>query len=204
MTVIGKLYFRLSWTKNRTALNHLSAQNIPVIIVFNHTSHLDVPSVALALGMKFMRRLIMPGKKELFEHPAMAWFMRQGGAIPLNRELTDTTTVRILLRALQENRVILMSPEGTRSYDGTVQPFKSGFVKLAHRSQAAIIPVGIRGAYNAFPRGAKYLKPHKITVHVGSPITLADHLPAKPGHTDYDNAADFIQQQVVALRDQPH
>lgn len=201
--VIGKLCFRITCHKDRAMLAQLAAQSRPLIVVFNHTSYLDVPVVGLCLGVKLIRRVIMPGKKELFAHPLLAWFMRQGGAIPLNRDAADTQTVRTLLRALQAGRTIIMSPEGTRSPDGTVQPFKSGFVKLAHRSGALILPVGIRGAYAALPRATRIPRLRKITVVVGTPVDIAAHLPQRPTVDDFNAWAEQIRQRVIALLTQP-
>ncbi len=202
-SVIGKLYFRITCHKDRAAIAHLGTQPRPVIVVFNHTSHLDVPVVGLCLGVKLLRRAIMPGKKELFAHPIMAWFMRQGGVIPLNRNVADTRTLRTLLHALQAGRMVIMSPEGTRSPDGTVQQFKSGFVKLAHRTRALILPVGIRGAYAALPRYAKFPRLRKITVVVGTPVDIAAHLPEQPTSDEFAASAEWIRQHVLELLNQP-
>lgn len=199
LRIVAVLFFRLSCHRNHDQLAQLRAQNRPVIIVFNHTSHLDVPAIALCIGVPMMRRMIMPGKKELFAHPAGAWFMRQGGAIPLDRDVGDASTTRVLLRALQANRFVLISPEGTRSFDGTLQAFKSGFVRLAHRTKALVLPVAISGAFQAFPRTAKLPRPGKVAVRVGAPIDIADCLPHKPTHADYEAAAELVRDRVKAL-----
>lgn len=199
MRIIAVLYFRLACRSDRHALARLRAQSRPVIIVFNHTSHLDVPAIGLCLGVPFMRRMIMPGKKELFAHPASAWFMQQGGAIPLDRDAGDAATTRVLLRALQTNRFVLISPEGTRSTDGTLQMFKSGFVRLAHRTKALVLPIAIRGAYQAFPRTAAFPRPGRVTVTVDAPLDVADCLPQKPTHADYDTVAELIRQRISTL-----
>ncbi len=197
--LIARLYFRLSCRVDRRELAQISTQPRPLIVVFNHTSHLDVPAVGLCLGVKLMRRVIMPGKKELFEKPVMAWLMRHSGAIPLDRGMNDTIAVRTLLCALQAGRLLMMSPEGTRSYDGQTRTFKPGFVKLAHRAQALILPVGIQGAYAAFPRTAAFPRPHKVSVRVGTPLDAAAHLPQKPSHEDYIAFAEQVRQQVIDL-----
>lgn len=199
MRVIAVMYFRLSCRRDRHTLALLRGQNRPVIIVFNHSSHLDVPAIGLCLGVPMMRRMIMPGKKELFAHPASAWFMRQAGAIPLDRDASDATTTRVLLRALQANRFVLISPEGTRSTDGTLQTFKSGFVRLAHRTKALVLPIAIQGAYRAFPRTAAFPRPGRVTITVGAPLDVADCLPQKPTHADFDTVAELIRQRVSAL-----
>lgn len=197
--VFFRLYFRLTCHRERRVMELLKAEQHPIIVVFNHTSHLDVPVVGVCLGVGLVRRVIMPGKKELFENRAMAWFLRQSGVIPVDRDISDMQVVRKLMRALQQGRIIIMAPEGTRSADGTLHEFKAGFVKLAHRSNAIVVPVGIRGAYDAFPRGARFPRPGKLSVHLGTPVDLSAQLPAHPTADAYAKAAAQIREQMVVL-----
>ncbi|MCD4685524.1 MAG: 1-acyl-sn-glycerol-3-phosphate acyltransferase [Anaerolineae bacterium] len=197
--VFYRLYFRLACHRDRAMLAALKAEQRPIIVVFNHSSHLDVPAVGVCLGVGLVRRMIMPGKKELFENRALAWFLCQTGVIPVDRDINDMHVVRKLMRALQQGRMIIMAPEGTRSADGRLQAFKTGFVKLAHRSNAVVVPVGIRGAYDAFPRGAKFPRPLKLSVHVGTPVDLSAQLPARPTADVYAEAAVEIWEQMLGL-----
>lgn len=199
LNIIYRLYFRVTFHRNRATLAALKNTGRPVIIVFNHTSHLDVPAVGLCLGVGLFRRLIMPGKKELFEHPAMAWFLRQLGVVPVDRNINDMRVVRMLMCALQQGYMIILAPEGTRSQDGALQPFKAGFIKLAHRSNALVVPIGIRGAYAAFPRGTRFPRPHKVSVHMGAPIDLCAALPVHPTADVYAKTAETIREQMQEL-----
>jgi 1-acyl-sn-glycerol-3-phosphate acyltransferase len=110
-----RLYFRMRIKRDSHRLNALAAQQRSLIVVFNHASYLDVPAVGISLGLKLMRQMTLPGKKELFEDAKTSWLVRNISVIPVDRELADTSAVRGLLRALQQGRSILISPEGTRS-----------------------------------------------------------------------------------------
>jgi 1-acyl-sn-glycerol-3-phosphate acyltransferase len=65
---------------------------------------------------------------------------------------------------------VLIFPEGTRSPDGEIKPFKSGFTTLATRTKAAILPVAVDGAYRAWPKREKLPKPGNALVRYGKPI----------------------------------
>ena len=192
------LYFRLSFERDPAGLAQLAVQPRPVIVVFNHTSHLDVPAVALCLGPRFMCRVTLPGKKELFDAWQTRWIMRLAGVVPLDREVGDMSAARSLLRAINAGQHLVMAPEGTRSTDGALQPFKLGFLKLAERANALILPIAVRGAAEAMPRGEHWPRRRKVTVHVGTLIDPCRELPHQPTHEDYTALADTIRAQIAA------
>jgi 1-acyl-sn-glycerol-3-phosphate acyltransferase len=193
------VYFRLTFKRDNRSLNELAAHNRPVVIVFNHTSHLDVPLTGLAVGIKLMSRVTLAGKKELLDSWKTRWLMHAMGVIPLKRDMTDTSAARAMLRALRAGRNILLAPEGTRSLDGEVHPFQVGFAWLAHRANAVILPVGIRGANRALPKGLPLPRPRKITVAVGDPIDPQQFLADKADDAAYSDFAEMVRQRVVGL-----
>ena len=71
--------------------------------------------------------------------------------------------------------MLLVFPEGTRTPDGEIKPFKPGFTTLAVRSKSAILPVAIEGAYRAWPKQAKFPRPRVVHVHYGPPILPKDY-----------------------------
>jgi 1-acyl-sn-glycerol-3-phosphate acyltransferase len=194
-----RLYFRMRIKRDRRRLNALAAQERPLIVVFNHASYLDVPAVGISLGLKLMRQMTLPGKKELFEDAKTSWLVRNISVIPVDRELADTSAVRGLLRALQQGRSILISPEGTRSPDGSVRPFQVGFAKLAHKANALVLPVGIQGAAQALPRGTHLPRPRRLIVSIGEPLDPQDYLPGKPDHAAFEAFAEATRQAVIHL-----
>jgi 1-acyl-sn-glycerol-3-phosphate acyltransferase len=194
-----RLYFRMRINRDRHRLHALAAQERPLIVVFNHASYLDVPAVGISLGLKLMRQMTLPGKKELFEDAKTRWLVGNISVIPVDRELADTSAVRGLLRALQQGRNILMSPEGTRSPDGVVRPFQVGFAKLAYKANALVIPVGIQGAARALPRGTHVPRPRRLIVSVGEPLDPQDYWQGKPDHAAFEAFAEATRQAVIQL-----
>jgi len=151
------------------------------------------------VGIRLMHRVTLAGKKELLDSWKTRWLMHVMGVIPLKRDMADTSAARIMLRALLAGRNILLAPEGTRSLDGQVHRFQVGFARLAHKANALILPVGIRGADRALPKGKPFPRPRKITVAVGDPIDPQQFLTDKADEAAYSDFAEMVRQRVVDL-----
>jgi 1-acyl-sn-glycerol-3-phosphate acyltransferase len=74
------------------------------------------------------------------------------------------------LRRLRNGGIVVLFPEGTRSRDGRIAELKSGIAVLASRARVPIVPAGIAGTFESWPRGEPVPRPHAIRVHFGSPI----------------------------------
>ncbi len=202
--VLFRVCFRLKLRRDRQRLDALAAQDRPLIVVFNHASYLDVPLVGISLGLRLMHQMTLPGKKELFEDRSTHWMVGFMSVIPVDREMADTTAVRALLRALQHGRSILISPEGTRSPDGVVRSFQLGFAKLAHKANALVLPVGIRGAAEAMPRGTHFPRiAARITVTVGEPLDPHAYFQGRPDSAAFTAFAEATRQAVIGLSSPP-
>lgn len=142
----------------------------PTIIMCNHSSLFDIPLSFYAFPTTSIRML---AKKELFSIPLMAQGMKHAefpGVDRKNRRqgIKDLEKVRVLL---ESGIVMWIAPEGTRSEDGHVGPFKKGPFITAIQAKATIIPIGIRGAYDVLPARTWRLRLGvKTEVHIGQPI----------------------------------
>lgn len=137
-----------------------------VLIVSNHQSFLD--PVLVACGLR--RHLRYLARDSLFKFPPAAWLIRSLGAIPIHREGTGLTGLKETLRQLRAGHAVLMFPEGTRSHDGRVKRLRPGVSLLVERAGAAVVPVALAGAFEAWPRGRRLFRPHPIYVEFGPPI----------------------------------
>jgi 1-acyl-sn-glycerol-3-phosphate acyltransferase len=146
-------------------------ENIPmegaVLLLSNHQSHCDPPLI----GSCCPRRVNYLARATLFNFKPFGWFIGSLGAFPLNREGGGIGGIKETLRWLKQGQVVLMFPEGTRSYDGRIAPFRPGFASLAYRSQVTIVPVGVAGAYEAWPRSKRWPSPGRVHVHFGAPLS---------------------------------
>jgi 1-acyl-sn-glycerol-3-phosphate acyltransferase len=149
-------------------------ENIPsegaVLVAVNHQSHLDPPLV----GCCSRRRMNFMARASLFKFAPLGWFIRSVGTYPIDLEGSRLSGIRETLRRLKRDEMVLVFPEGTRTGDGEIQPFKPGFVALAIRSRAAILPVAIEGAYHAWPRKNRFPGLGRVHVHFGEPIRPED------------------------------
>lgn len=143
----------------------LMPANGPALICANHQSFLDPVLVGTALR----RPLNYLARETLFRFP-LGPLIRGLNAIPLDRDGGGMSGLREALRRLHEGEAVVVFPEGTRTADGELQPLQPGVAVLARRSKAPLVPIGIDGAFDVFPRGALLPRPGVVDLVVGPPI----------------------------------
>ena len=181
--VTAKLLYRL-----RIAGQARVPMTGPVVLLANHTSHLDPPLV----GGATRRQLCFLARDTLFVG-ALGPLIRSYEAIPVDREGSGIGGIKATLKRLKQGAATLLFPEGTRSPDGALQEFKPGFVALVRRGKAAIVPLGIAGAHEVWPRGAK--RPAlsgRISLHYGEPIT-----PEETSRLTDDELVGLVRERVA-------
>ena len=145
-------------------------ENMPhqgaVLVCSNHQSTLD----PVLLGLTFDRRLNYLARKSLFRFAPFGWLIDFLDAIPIDREGGGLAGLKEALRRLRRGEMVLIFPEGTRSRDGEVGSLETGFCALARRGEVTLLPVGIDGAFQAWPRSAWLPSLAMIHIRVGTPI----------------------------------
>lgn len=147
----------------------------PTILMCNHSSVYDIP-----LGFKAFpnHSIRMLAKKELSKIPIMGKGM-SAAEFPFVDRKNRTQAIKDLeyVRQLMESGILVwIAPEGTRSKNGKLAPFKKGAFVTAIHSKATIIPIGIRGAFDIIP--AKTLQINlnqKAEIHIGAPIDASEY-----------------------------
>ena len=139
------------------------------IYASNHSSILDILALFLSLRST---PFVFAAKKELFKIPFIGWHLRWAGFVEVDRQHRDRALQSYARAAAQvrEGTVVTLYPEGTRSVDGTVLPFKKGPFMLAIEAQAPIVPVATDGAQHALRKHTLRLYGHPIRVVVGTQI----------------------------------
>lgn len=144
----------------------------PAIYVMNHQSTLDIPAAfaVLPVDLRFI------AKHTLRKVPFLGWYMSWTGMVFVDRS-NSTQAVGTLNAAAERVRggiSLLAYPEGTRSRDGRILPFKKGPFVLALQAGVPIVPVAVQGSLRVMPSGLKPLRPGVIRIALGAPIPTAD------------------------------
>lgn len=165
------------------------------IVAANHVSFLDPPFI----GQAFDEPLYFFARKTLFDHPLAGWLLKEWQSIPIDRDKPDTASLKATIRLLKSGKKVLMFPEGTRSPDGSLQPAEAGVGLFLAKTGAPVLPVRIFGTYEAYPRGARFLRPSSITLVVGR--KYQPELPAGVPHSRelYQTLADDVMQRISSL-----
>ena len=144
-------------------------ENLPesgALLLINHQSFLD----PLLVGLPLRRPVSYLARENLLRVPVIGWLLQRTYVMPISRETAGTESLRESLRRMEHGFLVGIFPEGTRSLDGGLRDIKPGFVALVRRAKVPVIPVGIAGAYEAFPRGAWFPRPSLIRIVYGAPM----------------------------------
>jgi len=163
----------------------------------NHASQFDI----YGFQAQFPHDFRWIAKKELFAIPIMGRAMRMVGFIPIDRSRGREALKSLALaaRRISEGSSVLIFPEGTRSPDGRLAPFKSGAFVLAIKAGVEVVPLGFNNTSAILPKGKLLPRGGEMTIRIGRPIPTRG---MKPG--DKQELARLTQKQVAALLDERH
>jgi 1-acyl-sn-glycerol-3-phosphate acyltransferase len=141
----------------------------PLIIVGNHSSHLDTPAILAALPRAVRHRTAVAAAEDYFFRRRLLGFAVSltVGAFPFPR--TGGLGIRRATALLQSGCNVLLFPEGTRSADGNPNEFRGGVGSLAHATGAPILPIGVVGSHALWPRGRRLPRRGRLEVRIGQP-----------------------------------
>ena len=129
----------------------------------------------MVIGVASPQPLNYLARQTLFEIAPLQKFLTLNDAIPIDRESIGLAGIKESLKRLKRGEMLVMFPEGTRSDNGEILPFKPGFELLARRTKSRILPMALDGCYQAFPRDAKLPKLGEIRVVFGEPIEYDEY-----------------------------
>jgi 1-acyl-sn-glycerol-3-phosphate acyltransferase len=167
------------------------------LVLANHQSFLD----PLLIGLPMHRPISFVARDSLFRVPVIGWILTNTYVMPINREAAGTATLRETIRRMEHGYLVGMFPEGTRTETGEVGTFKPGFVALIRRAKLPVYPVGIAGGFQALGRKSWFLKPARVRVVVGTPITV-DEISRFAGRDKDEALIEFVRNRIVECYDQ--
>lgn len=173
----------------------------PVIFVSNHQSFYDIILALACIPDNFS----FISKESVFSVPVVGRFMKTAGHISLKRESGKKAyeTMSQTIDKLGEGKSLVLFPEGTRSVDGSLGPFKRGVSLVVLSSGMRVVPVAIKGSGKFFPRDGMVCDPYhrEVSFAFGKPLEFAKL--TKTSREDVNNVVETLRGAVSALLDQP-
>ena len=168
------------------------------VVVANHQSFLDIFLISnIPHEMKWV------AKKDLFKIPWVGWAFFLVGDIPIDRG-DPASAVKVIGKArryLEHGMSVMMFPEGTRSRDGKLLPFKTGAFKLAIDAGVPVLPIAVSGTAQGMPKGSPWVRPSRLTVRILEPVPTAGL-----GDRDLRTLRDGVRDSIARAledRDEP-
>ena len=174
----------------------------PYLITPNHFSYIDAFAVGTALPFRLVRHLHFLGFQQFFQQPVTAMFGRAFRVIQVDAEAYLFQALRAAAHVLRQGEILCIFPEGARSVDGEIKPFKKGAAILATEMRLPLLPVRIAGSFEVWPRHRSFPRPHPLTVTFGQPVTVEELLaeaPVPPEADLYTIIAARLRDRVAAL-----
>ena len=140
----------------------------PCVLVANHQSMIDVCALFRAVPVPL--RFVL--KQELSRVPLVGWYARTMGMVFIERGIARSAPQRLrdAVARVRDGATLCAFPEGTRSRDGSVGPFKGGALQVAIEAGVPVVPVAIRGSGAVLPAAGFRVRPGRIDVRFGTPI----------------------------------
>jgi 1-acyl-sn-glycerol-3-phosphate acyltransferase len=196
-----KPIIKFLFIKNIKGRENIPKQNF--ILASNHQSYLDIPFCGIiCVPRKFTYIGQIDGHKG-FKSFIVKTIYSMGGVIPLNRQDKESKkeVISKAIDKVKKGYSIIIYPEGTRSENGQVKEGKLGAAKIFLKTGVPILPVGIKGAYNLFPKGGKLKIKKNVELIIGRPLlfekefNLARNL--SPDSEEYLEVCIQITNQIM-------
>ncbi len=172
----------------------------PYLLVANHTSHLDGPAVMAARGEHFQDVYSLGARDYFYRNRIRAWISSHVlNMVAIDRSRLDFRAVEACRAVARHGGCMLVFPEGTRSVDGKLHPFKPGFGLIAMKVGIPVVPVYIHGTYQSLPKGRIRPRRHPVHVSFGSPIEAKQYARQKL-RVAYMRLAEDVYRSIDSMR----
>ncbi len=188
------LIFRTLLRLETKGLERLPAKG-PYLICPNHQSYLDPFVLVSVLPYRVFRSMFFVGYSVFFESRLMKLFARLANIVPIDPDAQLLGAMKAGASGLRKGLILCIFPEGGRSFDGEMQEFKKGAAILSRELEAPIVPVGIQGTFQVWSRDSMRIRPHKVKIKFGDPISAAPVEAADPYQADTDE----LRRSVASL-----
>lgn len=191
----ARMLLRVSFVRMRIEGLEKIDPNGSYVFVANHLSYMDTPCILAAIPVQFR----FMAKKGLFKIPFLGYHLSRAGHIAVPRD-NPREAIKAMIEAgkmLRERGIsVLIFPEGGRSAQAKLQPFKEGAFYIAINSGVPVIPVALIGSEKILPFGSGTVSPGRVTLRIGDPIpteglTMKDR--SRLSQASYDAVYDLLK-----------
>jgi 1-acyl-sn-glycerol-3-phosphate acyltransferase len=179
----------------------------PVILAGNHVSFAD----EIFTPLTARRQVFYLAKAEYFDTPgvrgrAMAAFFGGLGQVPVDRADTRAAaaSIDICVDLLRMGRAFGIYPEGTRSPDGRLYKFRTGIARVALRSGAPVVPVGLVGTDRVQPPGSRRWRMARVAVHFGEPLDFSGRSGDERSSRSLREVTETVRAAIQAMTAQEY
>jgi 1-acyl-sn-glycerol-3-phosphate acyltransferase len=169
--------------------------NTGQVYLCNHESLIDIPIAAWGAP----HLLSFVGKQELKKVPFIGWAMMATDMIFIDRRNKEKAiqSIQEAGEKIRKGKAVILFPDGTRTRNGDVLPFKKGSFHLSIDNELDIIPMAIVGAYEVLPPDTIRVKPGKVALLFGHPITHETY-----SGLSADELSDLVRDTIISLREE--
>lgn len=172
----------------------------PYLITPNHLSLLDPFVLAAALPYDSLRMSFFAGWRMIaFKNAFFRFISRLAQAVPIDSRHAVSSSIAFSSAVLQRGKNLILFPEGERSADGRLKEFKIGVSLLLEHYDIPVVPVFIKGTYEALPKGGKFPYPRKVTVTFGTPLRKKQLLAGVAAESTRDRIRHRLREEVARL-----
>jgi 1-acyl-sn-glycerol-3-phosphate acyltransferase len=187
-----KLLFKILFIKVHSEGAENVDKNKTYLFMSNHESLFDIPLLeayvpTFVRGVEALRQ---------FKWPVYGWAIRRVGNIPIDRKNihASITSMKITEKILKKGKSIIILPEGHRTLDGNLGPFKKLPFHLAKQAGVPVIPIGLSGLFQLKNKGSWLIRPRPVTIKFGQPIS-----PEKVLSLSTEELRDYIREKIQDL-----
>lgn len=166
------------------------------LLAMNHQSFLDPPLA----GICCRRGIYFLARKSLLDWPVLGPILPKLNVVPVNQERADMSALKTVIKLVRAGNCTIIFPEGGRTEDGKLQPAQPGIGLVIAKTLVPVVPMRIFGAFEAYPMGAKFPKPRRITIVVGEPIIFTEADLVGEGRELYQRLSERVMERIAAIQ----
>lgn len=179
----------------------------PYILAQNHSSYYDILLMGVILIPMLDIYISTLVNSRYWSNPFNRAFLKWARCIPVyigaqHDPKKNEESLRKAEGLLREGGIVQIFPEGTRSPDGTIKRGKTGIARLALKTGAPVVPIGIINSHRVLPKGALFPRFGRVSIHIGKPIHFKRI--SNPGKRQMERATNTVMKSIAALAGQEY